>query len=64
MQNDTDVKKMHWLMTGANHGTINTCGENMSLHCDESYYFDSLPRGSKDRLMDANQLIHLQNWPN
>ena len=47
MQNDTDVKKMHWLMIGGNHGTIDTCGENTSLHCDESYYSDSLPKGSK-----------------
>ena len=25
-------------MTGANHGMVDTCGENVSLHCDESYY--------------------------
>ena len=47
MRSDTDVKKMQWLMTSGNHGTINTCGENTSLHCHESYYSDSLPKGSK-----------------
>ena len=43
-------------MTVGNHGTIDTCGENMSLHCDESYYSDSLPKGSKGRLMDAKSI--------
>ena len=43
-------------MTGGNHGTIDTCGENMSLHCDESYYFNSLPKGSKGRLMDVKSI--------
>ena len=47
---------MHWLMTGGNHGTFYTCGENTSLHCDESYYFDSLPKGSKGQLMDAKSI--------
>ena len=34
-RNDDDVKLMKWLMTGENHGTINTCGENVSLHCEK-----------------------------
>ena len=25
-------------MTGGDHGTIDTCGENSSLSCDEIYY--------------------------
>ena len=25
-------------MMGANHGTVDTCGENVSLHCDKFYY--------------------------
>ena len=37
-RNDDDVELMRWLMTGANHGTVDTCRENVSLHCDESYY--------------------------
>ena len=28
--NNDDTKLMKWLMTGANHGTIDTCGENVS----------------------------------
>ena len=28
--NDDDVKLMSWLMNGANHGTIDVCGENVS----------------------------------
>ena len=28
--NDDDVKLMRWLMNGANHGTVDTCGENVS----------------------------------
>ena len=27
--NNNDVKLMKWLMTGGNHGTIDTCGENI-----------------------------------
>ena len=34
-RNDDDVKLMKWLMTGGNHGTIDTCGENVSLHCEK-----------------------------
>ena len=30
-KNDDNCKKMKWLMTGSNHGTIDTCGENVSL---------------------------------
>ena len=37
-RNDDDVKMMRWLMTGGNHGMIDTCGENSSLNCDEIYY--------------------------
>ena len=37
-KNDNDVELMRWLMTGANHGTVDTCGENVSLHCHEFYY--------------------------
>ena len=36
-KNDDDVKKMKWLMTGGNHGTMDVCGENALLHCDEMY---------------------------
>ena len=28
--NNDDVKLMNWLMNGENHGTIDTCGENVS----------------------------------
>ena len=28
--NDDDVKLMSWLMNGANHGTVDTCGENVN----------------------------------
>ena len=28
--NNDDVKLMNWLMNGANHGTIDTCGENVT----------------------------------
>ena len=31
--NDDDVKLMGWLMNGANHGTIDVCGENVSNMC-------------------------------
>ena len=34
-RNDNDVKLMKWLMTGGNHGTIDICGENVSLHCEK-----------------------------
>ena len=27
--NDDDVKLMSWLMNGANHGTVDTCGKNV-----------------------------------
>ena len=26
-----DIKKMKWLMNGANHGMVDTCGENVSM---------------------------------
>ena len=29
--NNNDVKLMCWLMNGANHGTMDTCGKNVSL---------------------------------
>ena len=29
--NDDDVKLMGWLMTGARHGTVDVCGENLSV---------------------------------
>ena len=32
-RNDDNVKLTKWLMTSGNHGTIDTCGENVSLHC-------------------------------
>ena len=28
--NDDDVKLMSWLMNGANHGTMDTCGKNVN----------------------------------
>ena len=37
-RNDDDVKMMRWLMTGGDHGTIDICGENSNLNCDEIYY--------------------------
>ena len=72
-RNDDDVKMMCWLITGGNHGTINICGENSSLNCDEIYY--GLPKinhlesereciGS-GRLMDAGSIntpAKLLNW--
>ena len=33
-----DCKKMKWLMTGGNNGTIDMCGENISLNCDDICY--------------------------
>ena len=30
-RNDDDVKLMKWLMTGGNHGTIDTCREDVGL---------------------------------
>ena len=35
-RNNDNVKLMKWLMTGGNHRTINTCGENISLHCKKT----------------------------
>ena len=32
--NNEDTKLMKWLMTGANHGTVDTCGENVSFATD------------------------------
>ena len=29
--NNDDIKKMKWYMNGANHGTVDTCGENVSM---------------------------------
>ena len=29
--NNDDIKKMKWLMNGANHGMVDTCGENVSM---------------------------------
>ena len=34
-RNDDDVKLLKWLMTGGNHGTMDTCLENFSLYCDK-----------------------------
>ena len=52
-KNDDGVKLMKWLMTGSNHGTIDTCGENVSLHCDETYYtkhYDDGVSGKNDKI--------------
>ena len=38
---------MKWLMMGGNNGTIDTCRENVSLHCDETYYTKHYDDGSK-----------------
>ena len=46
-KNDNDIKLMKWLMTEGNHGTIDTCGENVSLHCDETYYTKHYDDGGK-----------------
>ena len=56
-RNDNDVKMMHWLMTGGNHGMIDTCGENSSLNCDEIGNLESEQEciGS-GRLMDASSI--------
>ena len=51
-KNDDDIKKMKWLMTGGNHGTMYVCGENASLHCDEMY-FDA----TNVNLCDKNECI-------
>ena len=34
-RNEDDIKLFKWLMTGGNHGTIDTCGENVSPHCEK-----------------------------
>ena len=34
-RNNDDIRLMKWLMTGGNHGTIDTRGENVSLHCEK-----------------------------
>ena len=36
--NDSDCKKMNWLMTGGNHATVDTSGENFTMHCDSMCY--------------------------
>ena len=32
--NDDDVKLMSWLMNGANHSTVDMCGENVNSLSD------------------------------
>ena len=57
-KNDDDVKLMKWLVTGGNHGTIDTCGENASLHCDETYYTKHYDDGGKrDKCVGSGRLI-------
>ena len=51
-KNDDDIKKMNWLMTGGNHGIMDVCGENASLHCDEMY-FDA----TNVNLCDKNECV-------
>ena len=51
-KNDDDIKKMKWLMTGGNHDTMDVCGENASLHCDEMYF-----NASNVNLCDKNECV-------
>ena len=48
--NDNDCKKMNWLMTGGNHATVDTSGENFTMHCDSIYYNYQQDLPSIDRL--------------
>ena len=65
-KNDDGVKKMKWLMTGGNHGTMDVCGENVSLHCDQMYFdVTNVNLCNKNRLIDRLipiQSIQLQSY--
>ena len=57
-KNDDDVKLMKWLMTRGNHGTVDTSRENVSLHCDETYYTKHSDDGGKrDKCVGSGRLI-------
>ena len=47
-------------MTRANHGTVDTCGENVSLHCDESYYSNEEEIG-KDKCLGIGRLMEARS---
>ena len=41
---DDDIKLMSWLMNGANHSTVDTCGENVNSF---KRFFNSCQSGGK-----------------
>ena len=57
-RNDEDVKVMQWLMTGGNHGTIDTCGENLSVNCNEVYHEKMNHSGSEGECIGSSWLIN------
>ena len=57
-RNDYEVKMMQWLMTGGNHGIIDTCGENLSMNCDEIYKETINHSGSQQECIGSSRFIN------
>ena len=57
-RNDDNIKMMQRLMTGSNHGTIDTCGENLNMNCNEIYHKKINHSGSERECIGSSRLIN------